>query len=104
MSLKGYNYTAAERFVRYVQIDTQSDADSASAPSTKKQKDLSRLLVTELLKMGVSDAAMDEFGYVYATLPSNSAKKVPVICFCSHVDTAPDCSMMRCGNCSVRLK
>lgn len=78
--------------MRYVQIDTQSDPESPSQPSTEKQKDLSRLLVTELLAMGVSDAHLDEHGYVYATIPATSEKNVPVICFCSHVDTAPDCS------------
>ncbi len=78
--------------MRYVQIDTQSDPQSGGNPSTEKQKDLSRLLVKELLSIGISDAHMDEFGYVYAGIPSNTKKIVPVICFCSHVDTAPDCS------------
>ncbi len=78
--------------MRYVQVDTQSDPHSTSFPTTEKQKDLSRILVTELKEMGINDAEMDEYGYVYATIPSNSAKKVPVICFCSHVDTAPDAS------------
>jgi tripeptide aminopeptidase len=89
MSLK---YTVTERFLRYVQIDTQSDPESNTFPSTEKQKDLSRLLVKELLEMGIADAHLDEFGYVYATLPSNTSKEVPSICFCSHVDTSPDCS------------
>ena len=62
------------------------------SPSTEKQKDLSRLLEKELLAIGLGDAHLDEYGYVYATIPSNSNKKVPVLCFCSHVDTAPDCS------------
>lgn len=87
-----YNYTCVERFLRYVQTDTQSDPQSASSPSTEKQKNLSNVLVKELLAMGVEDARMDNFGYVYATIPSNTNKRVPVICFCSHVDTAPDCS------------
>lgn len=82
----------AERFMRYVQIDTQSDPLSGLHPSTEKQKDLSRLLVDELQAMGIVDAKMDQYGYVYATIKSNTEKKVPVICFCSHVDTAPDCS------------
>ncbi len=83
----------AERFMRYVQIDTQSDPQSNTSPSTEKQKNLSKLLAGELKKMGIKDAEMDEYGYVYATIPSNSPKKnIPVICFCSHVDTAPDCS------------
>lgn len=87
-----YQFTAAERFIRYVQVDTQSDPLSTSFPSTEKQKDLSRILVQELLQMGIADAQLDEHGYVYATIPSNTDKQVPVICFCSHVDTAPDCS------------
>lgn len=85
-------FTVAERFLRYVTIDTQSDPSSVSFPSTEKQKDLGRLLVDELLAMGIADAHLDEYGYVYATIPSNTDKKVPVICFCSHMDTAPDCS------------
>jgi len=93
MSFKSaLNFTVTERFLRYVTIDTQSDPSSVSFPSTEKQKNLSRLLVEELLAMGVTDAHLDEFGYVYATIPSNTDKQVPVICFCSHVDTAPDCS------------
>jgi tripeptide aminopeptidase len=87
-----YRFTAAERFMRYVQVDTQSDPQSSSFPTTGKQKDLGSMLVDELLQMGVTDAHMDEWGYVYATIPSTSSKKVPVICFCAHVDTAPDCS------------
>jgi tripeptide aminopeptidase len=82
----------ADRLMRYVQIDTQSDPYSSSFPSTQKQKDLSSLLVKELLAMGVKDAILDEFGYVMATLPATHQKKVPVVCFCAHVDTAPDCS------------
>lgn len=86
-------HTVAERFLRYVQIDTQADPNSETTPSSEKQKNLSKLLVEELLKMGVSDAEMDEFGYVYATIPAKTKKKnVPTICFCSHVDTAPDAS------------
>jgi tripeptide aminopeptidase len=85
-------HTTKERFIRYVQIDTQSDAESPSQPSTEKQKDLSRVLVEELKSLGISDAELDEFGYVYATIPANTDKKVPVLCFCSHVDTSPDCS------------
>jgi tripeptide aminopeptidase len=87
-----YSFTAAERFMRYVQIDTQSDPLSETQPSTEKQKNLSRLLVDELKEMGISDAHLDEYGYVYATVPATINKKVPVICFCSHVDTAPDAS------------
>lgn len=81
-----------ERFIKYVKIDTQSDAESSSCPSTLKQKDLGKVLVEELLEIGLTDAHIDENGYVYATIPSNSEKKVPIICFCSHMDTSPDCS------------
>lgn len=81
-----------EKFFRYVQIDTQSDASSSTIPSTEKQKDLGQVLVNELLELGITDAHLDDFGYVYATIPSNSEKNVPTICFCSHMDTSPDCS------------
>src|SRR6476620_6718019 len=87
-----YSFTASERFMRYVQIDTQSDPLSQSQPTTEKQKNLSKLLVKELQAIGITDAHMDEHGYVYATIPANTNKKVPVICFCAHVDTAPDAS------------
>ncbi|HEX2607895.1 MAG TPA: peptidase T [Flavisolibacter sp.] len=87
-----YRFTASERFLRYVQIDTQSDPLSSSQPSSEKQKDLSRRLVEELKEMGVADAELDDFGYVYATIPATTDKKVPVLCFCAHVDTAPDAS------------
>jgi tripeptide aminopeptidase len=85
-------YGVAGRLMRYVQVDTQSDPRSKTCPSTEKQKDLSRMLVHELHAMGISDAEMDAWGYVYATVPPNVAHEVPVICFCAHVDTAPDCS------------
>jgi tripeptide aminopeptidase len=87
-----YQFTVEERFLRYVQIDTQSDLQSTTIPSTEKQKDLSRILVEELKQMGISDAHLDEWGYVYASIPATTNKKVPVLCFCSHVDTAPDTS------------
>ena len=86
------NHTVLERFLKYVQIDTQSDPESETFPTTEKQKDLSKVLVEELHAMGIANAEMDEYGYVYASIASNSDKKVPSICFCSHVDTAPDCS------------
>lgn len=89
------NYTVKERFLRYVQIDTQSDPNAPIErfPTTEKQKDLSKILVQELKEMGIEDAHMDEHGYVYATVPANTNKSgVPTVCFCSHVDTAPDCS------------
>ncbi|MDR6659642.1 tripeptide aminopeptidase [Tardiphaga robiniae] len=79
-------------FLRYVVIDTQSDPASPTCPSTEKQKDLGRVLAQELRDLGLRDAHLDEHGYVYATIPATSDKKVPVICFCSHMDTSPDCS------------
>ena len=86
-------FTVTERFMRYVTIDTQSDPSSDTCPSSPKQKTLGLLLVTELLDIGLHDAHIDEHGYVYATVPGNSNKaNIPVICFCSHMDTAPDCS------------
>jgi tripeptide aminopeptidase len=86
------NLKVAERFMKYVQIDTQSDPASNTFPSTSKQKDLLSMLVAELQAIGIKDAAMDEHGYVMATIPATSTNEVPVICFCAHVDTAPDCS------------
>jgi len=87
-----YSFTVAKRFMKYVTIDTQSDPYSTSFPSTDKQKDLSRLLVTELKELGIRDAFLDKHGYVFATIPSNTSKKVPVLCFCAHVDTSSDSS------------
>lgn len=85
--------TVLDRFLRYVVIDTQSDATSPTQPSTEKQKNLGRLLVEELQAIGIADAELDAHGYVYATVPANTDKPdVPVICFCSHMDTAPDFS------------
>ncbi|MFI5451322.1 peptidase T [Pedobacter sp. UC225_61] len=81
-----------DRFFTYVKVDTQSDPTSKTCPSTLKQKNLAKVLVAELLAIGIEDAHMDDFGYVYATIPSTSQKQVPVICFCSHMDTSPDCS------------
>lgn len=92
ISFDNYAFTVLNRFIDYAKIDTQSDPNSITCPSTDKQKNLGKVLVDELHKMGISDAEMDEHGYVYATLPSNSNKKVPTICFCSHMDTSPDCS------------
>lgn len=91
-NFSNYPFTVSERFIRYAKIDTQSNPESPTCPSTEKQKNLSRLLVEELKAMGIADAEMDEHGYVYASIESNTDKKVPVLCFCSHVDTAPDCS------------
>ena len=91
--MKNYKFSVLERFLDYVKIDTTADPDSISFPSSEKQKDLARLLVQELQAMGVRDALMDEYGYVYATIEGNIASdSVPVICFCAHIDTAPDCS------------
>ena len=89
---KNISDTVTDRFLRYTAIDTQSDPSSETCPSTEKQKNLGRLLVSELLEMGLSDAHLDDFGYVYASIPGNTEKQVPVICFCSHMDTSPDCS------------
>jgi tripeptide aminopeptidase len=83
---------AAERFLRYVRIDTQSDADSDTYPSTAKQLDLLRLLLAELQELGLDDAAIDDNGYVTATLPATVDRDVPTIAFFAHVDTARECS------------
>jgi tripeptide aminopeptidase len=80
------------RFLRYIQIDTQSDENSKTYPSTKKQFDLAKLLVEELKEIGLSDVEVDKYGYVTATLPSNTEKDIPVMAFLSHMDTAPDMS------------
>src|ERR1700743_2384055 len=87
-----FNHSVTERFLRYAVIDTQSDAASPTCPSTEKQKNLGRLLASELQALGLKDAHLDDNGYVYATIPATSDKKVPVVCFCSHMDTSPDCS------------
>lgn len=87
-----FTHTVTERFLRYVLIDTQSDPASPTCPSTEKQKNLGRMLAAELQAMGIADAHLDEHGYVYATIPATTDKQVPTICFCSHMDTSPDCS------------
>ncbi len=88
-----YQYTVAQRLMKYVQVDTQSDPDSATFPSTEKQKDLLKILRDELLELGYLDAVMDEWGYVFATIPATTGlEHLPTVCFCAHVDTAPDCS------------
>lgn len=89
---KNYSFSSTQRFLTYVQIDTQSDPNSSSSPTTEKQKDLGKVLVEELKQLGVESAHLDEYGYVYAHLPSNVFQKVPSICFCAHMDTSPDCS------------
>jgi tripeptide aminopeptidase len=86
------NYTVAERFMRYVQIDTTADPTSKSFPSSAKQRDLAQVLYDELKELGLEDILLDEWSYVFATIPSNVEQPLPTICFCSHMDTAPDCS------------
>ena len=82
-----------ERFLRYVKVDTRSDESSESSPTTEKQKDLSRMLVEELKTLGCDDAEMNEWGYVFATVPENlpadhsAAGKTPTIGLIAHVDT-----------------
>ena len=92
MTNSDYQHTVAERLMRYVQVDTQSDPYSATQPSTEKQKNLSKILVDDLKAIGIHDAELDEHGYVYATIPATTDKEAPVLCFCAHVDTSPDCS------------
>lgn len=89
---ENYDYTVTNRFLQYVQIDTQSNAASSTNPTTEKQKNLSTLLVQQLHNIGVTNAYTNQYGYVYASIPSNSQKQVPIICFCSHIDTTDDCS------------
>lgn len=81
-----------KRFLGYTTVDTQSDENSGTVPSTAKQKNLAALLKNELEQMGLEDVTMDEMGYVYATLPANTDKKVPTIGFISHIDTSPSMS------------
>ena len=90
--IKNYAFTSKERFLDYVQIDTQSDPHSSSSPTTEKQKNLGKVLVQELQALGISNAHLDEFGYVYAHIASNVTHEVPGLCFCAHMDTSPDCS------------
>lgn len=92
MNIQDYVFTVQDRFIKYAKIDTEADPNSSTFPSSMKQKDLGKVLVEELHEIGVSDAEMDEYGYVYATIPANSSKDIPTICFCAHMDTAPDCS------------
>lgn len=78
------------RFLSYVKIDTESDPNSTTTPSTEKQWTLARLLAEELKKIGLVDVSIDEYAYVMGTLPSNVAHDVPAIGFISHFDTSPD--------------
>ncbi len=84
-----YKFTCVDRFLKYVKYDTQSDEESTSFPSTEKQKKLSADLAKELKRMGLKDAAMDKWGYVMATIPATTTKKVPPVAFIAHVDTSP---------------
>jgi len=86
---ENYKFTCVDRFLKYVKYDTQSDEDSVSFPSSEKQKILATVLAEELKQIGLEDAHMDEWGYVMATLPSNSEKNVPTIAFIAHLDTSP---------------
>ncbi|MBD3639012.1 MAG: peptidase T [Crocinitomicaceae bacterium] len=92
MNIDQYTHTVADRFIKYAKIDTEADPNSDTFPSSMKQKDLGKVLVDELKAIGINDAEMDEWGYVYGTIPANSNKDIPTICFCAHMDTAPDCS------------
>jgi tripeptide aminopeptidase len=87
------SYSVEDRFIRYAKIDTTADPESITFPSSLKQLDLARLLEKELKEMGLQEVELDQHGYVYARIPSNSGNTdVATICFCSHIDTAPDCS------------
>lgn len=91
--MKNYNSTVENRFIKYAKIDTTADPNSTSFPSSMIQKDLGKVLVEELKSIGIEDAEMDEWGYVFGTIPNNTGNNnLPTICFCSHMDTAPDCS------------
>lgn len=88
--MNNYKHQVKENFIRYAKIDTTADPNSTTFPSSMKQKDLAKLLVKELQEIGAHDVELDEWGYVFATIPSNTDKKTSTICFCSHMDTAPD--------------
>ncbi|MBO7204678.1 MAG: peptidase T, partial [Bacteroidales bacterium] len=81
-----------DKFLRYVAVDTMSDPDSPSQPSTQKQFNLLNLLCEELKAMGVENVSVDQYGYLMATIPSNIEKDVPAIGFIAHVDSSPDAS------------
>lgn len=82
--------TVIERLIRYAKIDTQSNEESTTTPSTEKQWDLLRVLESELKEIGMEEVSVDEFGYLFATLPANTEKEIPTIGFLAHVDTATD--------------
>lgn len=92
MSNSKKDYTVVERFLRYVKYDTQSSEESNTFPSTEKQKVLGRVLAEELKEIGMQNVELDEFGYVYAEIPSNTEKDVPPIGFLAHMDTSPEVS------------
>lgn len=81
-----------EKFMRYIAIDTRSDENSESSPSSSKQFDLAKLLKKELEDMGLKNVSLDEYGYVMAELPANTDKKIPAVGFIAHMDTSPDMS------------
>jgi tripeptide aminopeptidase len=98
-----FSSSASSRFLRYVTVDTRSDEQSETYPSTDKQLVLLRQLVAELQAMGIADAAIDQFGYVMATLPATPGKEhVPAIGFLAHVDTSPEVSGPMCARSSTR--
>ena len=81
-----------DKFLRYVAVETTSDENGTTHPSSLKELDLARMLVREMKQLGIADASLDENGYVMGTIPSNLDRKVPVLGFIAHVDTAPDAS------------
>ena len=81
-----------DRFLHYISYDTQSSENSTTTPSTDKQMAFARILQQELINEGLQDVVLDELGYLYATLPSNTTKSVPTIGFIAHLDTSPDAS------------
>ena len=81
-----------ERFLNYVSFDTQSSEETGTTPSTEKQRVFAEYLKEELIREGLQDVELDELGYLYATLPSNTEKQVPTIGFIAHMDTSPDAS------------
>ncbi len=81
-----------ERFLRYIKVDTQSDFESETVPSTKKQFNLAKILENELQELGLQDVSLDENGYIMATLPANTSQELPIIGFIAHIDTSPDFS------------
>jgi tripeptide aminopeptidase len=92
MALENYEHTVLDRFLKYVEYDTQSAEDAETYPSTEKQKVLAQVLVEDLKTLGLSEAKMDEHGYVTATLEANTKNKIPTIGLIAHMDTSPDVS------------